>query len=104
MTLISIDQVEQLSGVSQADLSGLIEYGVLRPSAIEGEPCTFDISCVVTLQRAALMRKDLALDSHGFALALMFLNEITGLQAELHSTQSDLRYCRNFGAMKHQNG
>lgn len=104
MTLLSISQIEQLSGISKADLSGLIEYGVLASSAPEGEPCTFDISCVVRLQRAALMRKDLALDSHGFALTVMFLNEITGLQAQLHSTQSDLRYCRHFGAMKNQHG
>ncbi len=71
-TLLSIGQTAQLSGVSEVDLLGLIEYGVLIPSEPESEPHTFDIGCVMKLQRAALVRQDLALDSHGFALALMF--------------------------------
>jgi chaperone modulatory protein CbpM len=100
VTLLSIGQTAQLSGVSEADLLGLIEYGVLTASAPESEPRSFDIDCVMKLQRAALMRQDLALDSHGFALALMFLNQITGLEAQLHSTQCDLRACRRLGAME----
>jgi chaperone modulatory protein CbpM len=93
--LLSIGQTAQLSGVSEADLLGLIEYGVLMPTAPEGEPHTFDINCVMKLQRASLMRQELALDSHGFALALMFLNQITSLEAQLHSAQCDLRDCRS---------
>jgi chaperone modulatory protein CbpM len=99
-TLLSIGQTAQLSGVSEADLLGLIEYGVLTSAAAESEPRTFDIDCVMKLQRAALMRQDLALDSHGFALALMFLNQITGLEAQLHSAQCDLRASRSLGAME----
>ena len=102
--LLSIAQTAQLSGVSETDLLGLIEYGVLTPSTPESELRTFDIGCVMKLQRAALMRQDLALDSHGFALALMFLNQITGLEAQLHSTQCDLRDCRNQGVAAHQRG
>ena len=97
---LSIGQTAQLSGVSEADLLGLIEYGVLTPAAPESEPRTFDIGCVMKLQRAALMRQDLALDSHGFALALMFLNQITGLEAQLYSAQCDLRASRSLGAME----
>jgi chaperone modulatory protein CbpM len=100
VTPLSIGQTAQLSGVSEADLLGLIEYGVLTPAAAESEPRTFDIDCVMKLQRAALMRQDLALDSHGFALALMFLNQITGLEAQLHSAQCDLRASRSLGAME----
>lgn len=95
--MLSICQTAQLSGVSEADLLGLVEYGVLAPSAPESEPCTFDIACVMKLQRAALMRQDLALDSHGFALAVMFLDQITGLELQLHSMQRDLRDCRGLG-------
>jgi chaperone modulatory protein CbpM len=100
VTPLSIGQTAQLSGVSEADLLGLIEYGVLTSAAAESEPRTFDIDCVMKLQRAALMRQDLALDSHGFALALMFLNQITGLEAQLHSAQCDLRASRSLGAME----
>ena len=102
VALLSIGQTAQLSGVSEADLLGLIEYGVLIPNVPESEPRTFNIDCVMKLQRATLMRQDLALDSHGFALAMMFLNQITELEDQLHSTQCDLRNCRSLGLIEHQ--
>jgi chaperone modulatory protein CbpM len=100
VTLLSIGQTAQLSGVSEADLLGLVEYGVLTSSEPETGPRTFDIGCVMKLQRAALMRHDLALDAHGFALTMMFLNDITGLEAQLHSAQCDLRDCRSLGPVE----
>jgi chaperone modulatory protein CbpM len=98
VTLLSIGQTAQLSGVSEADLLGLVEYGVLTPGTPDDGPRTFDVGCVMRLQRAAMMREDLALDSHGFALALMFLNQITGLEDRLYSSQCDLRDCCNSGS------
>ena len=96
--LLSMTQTAQLSGVSEADLLGLVEYGVLLSTAPESQPSTFDIACVMKLQRAALMRDDLALDGHGFALALMFLNQITGLEEKLYRSECELRDCRSSGS------
>ena len=98
LTLLSMAQTAQLSGVSEVDLLGLVEYGVLTPAMPDKEPHIFDSDCVMTLQRAALMRQDLALDSHGFALAVMFLNQITGLEAQLIKSQHDLSDCRSADA------
>ena len=88
---LSMAQVAQLSGISEADLPGLVEYGVLVPATPAGEPRTFDIECVMTLQCAELLRHDLALDNNAFALAVMFLNQITRLETDLHNLRSDLR-------------
>jgi len=101
---LPIAQIAQLSGVSEADLWALAEYGVLMPCEPETEPATFDADYVAKLQRAAAMRQDLALDSHGFALALMFLNQITSLEAQLGNAQRELRDCRRLGATAHQRG
>ena len=101
---LPIGQIALLSGVSEADLGALVEYGVLMPSEPETEPATFDAGYVAKLQRAAAMRQDLALDSHGFALALMFLNQITSLEAQLGNAQRELRDCRRLGATAHQRG
>lgn len=90
-------QTSQLSGVDESDLSDLIEYGVLIPADPATEPRTFDIKCVMKLQRPAIMRQDLALDSQGLTLAMMFLNQIAGLEDQLHNTQRDLRGCRGLG-------
>jgi len=96
-TLLSISQTALLSGVSVADLLGLVEHGVLTSTAPDKAPHTFDIGCVIKLQRASLMRQDLALDSHGLALAVMFLNQITGLEEQLHSMQRDPRGSQGLG-------
>jgi hypothetical protein len=101
---LPIGQLAQWSGVSEADLWAMVEYGVLTPTEPEAEPATFDAGYVAKLQRAAAMRQDLALDSHGFALALMFLNQITSLEAQLGSAQRALRDCHRLGAMAHQRG
>jgi hypothetical protein len=87
-------QVAQLSGLSEDDVSALIDYGVLVPVAPEARPLRFDARCVMTLQHAEQMRRDLLLDSHAFALAVMFLTEKDDTEAELRAVRSELRKCR----------
>jgi hypothetical protein len=72
-----------LSGVGEANLKGLVDYGVLTPVTSEDESWTFDVGCVMTLQRAERLRRDLALDGNAFALAVMLLNQITALEGQL---------------------
>ncbi len=90
MTTLSLEQVAQLSGVGTADLKVLVDYGVLTPVRPVGAPWAFPLDCVMTLQRADLMRHDLALDDHGFALSMMLLGQITGLESKLRTTRSKL--------------
>ncbi|MEP7154473.1 MAG: chaperone modulator CbpM [Betaproteobacteria bacterium] len=80
---LTLEQVAQLSGVGAADLQALVEHGVLTPVMPAGEPVSFPLDCVMTLQRADHLRQDLALDDHGFALAMMLLGRITDLEDEL---------------------
>lgn len=44
----------------------------------------------MTLQRADHLRRDLALDEHGFALAMMLLSRISSLEGELRTTRPHL--------------
>ncbi len=83
VTTLALAQFAQLSGVGEANLEGLVDYGVLTPVTSEGESWAFDIGCVMTLQRAERLRRDLALDGHAFALAVMLLNQITALERQL---------------------
>ena len=77
---LSMEQVAQLSGVGTADLRALVEHGVLLPVTPGSEPSRFSLDCVMALQRAEHVRQDLALDGHGFALAMVLLSRITGLE------------------------
>lgn len=87
---LSMEQVAQLSGVGSAELKDLVDHGVLLPVTPEGEPWTFSLDCVMALQRADHLRQDLALDGHGFALAMMLLNQLTGLEEELRAASPGL--------------
>lgn len=81
-TTLSMAQVGQLSGIADADLLALLDYGVLLPLP-DVEPAAFPIECVTLLQRADRLRRDLALDEAGFALAVMFVSQIATLEAQL---------------------
>ena len=91
---LSMTQVGQMAGISSADVSALVDYGVLNPLAPDHQPWTFNAACVVPLQRAEILRQDLALDSHAFALAVMFLNQVSSLEAQLHAARTELAQCR----------
>ena len=97
---LSLEQVAQLSGVASADLKGLVEHGVLAPVTPISDPLTFRMNCVMTLQRADDLRRDLALDDHGFALAMMLLNQITDLEDELRTARPPLRHRRAAGYLE----
>ena len=86
----SLSQLAQLSAINEADLRALVDYGVLIPVPPEIEPWSFSADGVEILLRADRLRKDLALDLHAFALAVMLLGQITGLEAELGKLQSEL--------------
>ena len=90
MATLSLEQLAQWSGVATADLKGLVDHGVLTPITPLSDPWVFRMDCVMTLQRADHLRQDLALDDHGFALAMMLLSHIADLEGELRNTQSKL--------------
>lgn len=86
-------QVSQLSGVCEADLLDLMDYGVLSSTESDDEVLVFNLGCAMTLQHAQVLRRDLALDNHAFALAVMFLNEISELEAQLRDVHKNARAC-----------
>lgn len=91
---VSLCQLASLSGIAEADLLDLIDYGVLMPDAVQGHPELFSVRSVRALQRAQTLRADLALDAHAFALAVMLSGQIVDLEAELRIAKADLRSLR----------
>jgi len=85
---LSLSQVARLTEIGADDLASLVDYGVLTPFEPQAMPLRFDMACIVTLQRAARLRCDLALDGHAFALAVMFLAQITRFEDELHGLRT----------------
>ena len=87
---ISIDELAQLSGLSIAELELLIDHGALlpvRPAA----PWTFRSSCILSLRSAGRLRDAFELDSSALALALVMLNRIHLLEAQLAQATAPAR-------------
>lgn len=89
---LSLTQLSLHCGIDEADLLDLVDHGVLRPAEADNQPWHFSADCIGNLRRAQRLRQDLALDDHGFALMLMCLDRICGLEAGLHRLRSELRH------------
>ena len=86
----SIAELEQCSGLSQAELRELVDYGVLVPNDPQSPEWTFSGEIVVTVQAAGRLRADLELDPQALALALTLLKRIRELEAQIGNLRAQL--------------
>ena len=89
---VDIVEFSSLCSVSQPDLLELVSYGVLSPVDIDALPWMFSTRGVAVSRRAGLLRKELDLDGHGFALAMMLLGRLAEVEARLRMTRVTLRH------------
>jgi chaperone modulatory protein CbpM len=80
---ISVAGLAQLSGLPEAELRELVEYGALVPLNPDDAEWLFAGHCVVTVQIASRLRRDFELDPQALALALSLIGRIHQLEAEL---------------------
>lgn len=87
---ISLSEVVRFSGLSEAELRDLVDYGVLAPTDPQRSEWTFSGDIVVTIQAAARLRDDLELDPHALALALTLIGRIRELEAQLRNVRAQM--------------
>jgi len=87
---VSFAELAELSGLSEAELSELVDNGALVPTNPQVTPWTFSGHYVVAVRTVCRLRDDFDLDSHSLALALVFLNRIRELEAQLHDLRTQL--------------
>ena len=80
---VSISELVELSGLNEIEVCELVEFGVLAPINPEEIQWSFTADCAVIVRKAGRLRDELELDTHAMALALMLLEQIRGLEAEL---------------------
>ena len=80
---ISVAGLAELSGLSEADLRGLVEYGALDPINPDEREWVFAGHCALTVQIAGRLRRDFELDPQALALALSLIGRVQQLEAEL---------------------
>ena len=83
--VISIDEIVERSGFSEAELRDFVEYGVIAPVDRQAARWTFCPDCIVTLRAAYRLRDDFDLGAHQLALVLSLMGQVRDLEARLQN-------------------
>ncbi len=86
----SLAELAELSGLSEAELRELVEYGAVTPIDPDSSPWVFNGKCLLTVRTACRLRISFDLEPHGVALIVSLLDRIHGLEAQLSSLRAQL--------------
>lgn len=87
---ISLEELCELSGLSEAELRDLVDCGVLAPADPDAPRWTFSADRLIVARSASRLRKDFELDARGVALAITLLERVRDLQAEVRDLRARL--------------
>jgi hypothetical protein len=85
-----LEELCELSGLSEAELRELVDYGVLAPIDSHAQHWTFSADRLIVARSARRLRQDFDLDPHGVALAVTLLERVHDLEAELRDLRAKL--------------
>jgi chaperone modulatory protein CbpM len=86
----SFAELVRISGLSEAELRELVDYGALAPTNPQEAEWTFSGDIVVTVQAAGRLRADLELDPQALALALTLIRRIRELETQIGNLRAQL--------------
>jgi chaperone modulatory protein CbpM len=93
---VSWEELVEASGLAPELLRELVECGALAPinaqtpADVQPVQWRFTASCVVTVRRVSRLREDFDLDANALSVALMLVDRIHALEAQLRDLQSQL--------------
>jgi len=85
-----LEELCELSGMSERELRELVDYGVLVPIDSDAQQWSFSADRLVVARSARRLRRDFDLDPHGVALVVTLLERVRGLEAELRDLRARL--------------
>jgi hypothetical protein len=80
---IGVDALARISGLSEAEVTALVEYGALLPVDPDDTPPMFAQTCVTSVKTAGRLRQAFDLEPDALALTLSLIERIRDLQEEL---------------------
>ena len=86
----SVEELCELSGLSETELRELVDYGVLAPVDSGARAWTFRADRLGVARSARRLRKDFDLDPHAVALVVTMLERVRDLEAELRDLRARL--------------
>lgn len=84
----SLAELCELSGLSEAELRGLVDCGAIEPADPAASEWTFSADRLVVARSAHRLRRDFDLDPQGLALALALLERVRDLEGELRDLRA----------------
>jgi chaperone modulatory protein CbpM len=87
---LSLTELAELSGLTEAELQELADYGAIVPADPNAARLTFRSECIVSARTACRLRNDFELDAQGLALALTLLDRVHDLEAQLRGLRAQL--------------
>ena len=92
---VTLVELAECSGLSEAELRELVEMGALEPVDADAPQWSFGSRCIVAARAASRLRTDFELDTSGLAVALSLLERVRELEAEVQRIRARLpRYGR----------
>ena len=82
---LRIEQLVEASGLSEADVRELIEYGVFQPMGVRIEEWRFEGTALVLGRRLARLQQAFELQAPGLALVHAFIERIDALEREMRA-------------------
>lgn len=79
-------------GLTEAELTELVEYGALRVQPAAGAEPVYSAECLPALRRATRLRRDLDLDLFTVALLLQYLDRIEVLERQVRSLRAQVSF------------
>lgn len=84
----SISELVDLSGLSEAELRELVDYGAITPVNPDSPQWMFKGRSLITVRAACRLRSSFELEPHGVALVISLLDRIHDLEAQLGSLRA----------------
>lgn len=88
--MVSRSELSRTCGLTEAELTELVDYGALRSLPAAGAEPVFSAECLPVLRRAARLRRDLDLDLFTVALLLQYLDRIEVLERQVRSLRAQV--------------
>jgi hypothetical protein len=87
---LSFAQLIEASGMTEAELRELVEYGALVPMDPATRSWMFRSDTLLIARSAGRLRREFDLDLHGVSVLLRFVERIEELEAELRALRAGL--------------
>ena len=91
---VSVEELAEMSGLSPELLRELVDYGALvpinsqAPTNAQSAQWSFTADCIVAVRTVSRLREDFDLDTNAMSVALMLIERIHGLEAQLRNLQT----------------